>query len=224
MGALARGFCYTAAMSKFAILLGGTVVPTTRLRMQLVGARVIAADSGMAHAATLGLLPELWVGDFDSADATLQSSFAHVERQIHATEKDATDGELAIAEAMRRGATQLILVGGSGGQLDHTLAHAGFLVALERRGMSAFMTSGNEEAYPLVQELYFDDVRIGSRISIVPMTDLKSLTITGVKWPLTKRDVPLGAALTLSNVVAGPVNIDLRFGAALVLIYPTTLD
>ena len=86
------------------------------------------------------------------------------------------------------------------------------------------MTSGTEEVYPLVAELSVDDVNIGSRISIVPMTDLKALTITGVKWPLTKRDVPLGAALTLSNVVEGPVNIDLRFGAALVLIYPTTLD
>ncbi len=211
-------------MSKFAILLGGTVVPTKRLRMQLVGARVIAADSGMAHAAALNITPELWVGDFDSSNAVLQASYSKVPRQTHSVDKDATDGELAIAEAMRRGATNLILVGGSGGQLDHTLAHAGFLVALARRGMPAFLTSGTEEAYPLVEELYIDDVSIGSRISVVPMTDIKALTITGVKWPLTKRDVPLGSALTLSNVVGGPVNIDLRFGAALVLIYPTTLD
>jgi thiamine pyrophosphokinase len=211
-------------MSKFAVLLGGTVTPTQRLRMQLVGARVIAADSGMAHAAALNLKPELWVGDFDSSDAALQNTYAHIERQTHDAEKDATDGELAIAESMRRGATQLILVGGSGGQLDHTLAHAGFLVALERRGMSAFMTSGHEEAYPLVEEVSFDDLRVGTRLSIVPMTDLKMLSITGVKWPLSKRDVPLGSALTLSNTVIGPVSIDLRFGAALVLIYPTSLE
>jgi thiamine pyrophosphokinase len=211
-------------MSKFAILLGGKVIPTQRLRMQLVGARVIAADSGMIHASTLNLTPELWVGDFDSSDVQLQASYVHVPRQTHDAEKDATDGELAIAEAMRRGATQLILVGGSGGQLDHTLAHAGFLIALERRGMSAFMTSGDEEAYPLVEEINFDDLRIGTRLSIVPMTDLKMLSVTGVKWPLSKRDVPLGSALTLSNNVAGPVTIDLRFGAALVLIYPATLE
>ena len=192
--------------------------------MQLVGARVIAADSGMAHAAAFNITPELWVGDFDSSNAELQAAYPRVPRQTHSVDKDATDGELAIAEAMRRGATKLILVGGSGGQLDHTLAHAGFLVALERRGMSAFMTSGTEEAYPLVEELFLDDVSIGSRISVVPMTDLKSLSISGVKWPLTKRDVPLGAALTLSNIVEGAVNIELRFGAALVLIYPTSLE
>jgi thiamine pyrophosphokinase len=192
--------------------------------MQMVGARVIAADGGMIHAAPLNLTPELWVGDFDSSDAELQSTYKNVPRQVHDAEKDATDGELAIAEAMRRGATQLILVGGSGGQLDHSLAHAGFLVALERRGMSAFMSSGHEEAYPLVEELQIDDMRTGTRLSVVPMTDLKALTIAGVKWPLSKRDVPIGSALTLSNVVTGTVNIELRFGAALVLIYPNILE
>jgi thiamine pyrophosphokinase len=211
-------------MSKFVILLGGAVTPTQRLKDQIADARVIAADSGIVHAKALSLSPELWVGDFDSSNAKLQEAYAHVPKQKFSPEKDATDGELAIAEAMRRGATQLVLVGGFGGQFDHALAHAGFLVALERRGMSAFMSSGNEEAYPLVEELVIDDLAVGTRLSIVPMTDLKSLSITGVKWPLTKRDVPLGAALTLSNVVAGPVSIDLRFGAGLVLIYPTTLD
>jgi thiamine pyrophosphokinase len=211
-------------MSKFVILLGGAVTPTQRLKDQIAEARVIAADNGIVHAKALSLSPELWVGDFDSSNAALQEAYAHVPKQKFSAEKDATDGELAIAEAMRLGATQLVLVGGFGGQFDHTLAHAGFLVALERRGMSAFMSSGNEEAYPLVEELLIDDLAVGTRLSIVPMTDLKSLSITGVKWPLTKRDVPLGAALTLSNVVAGPVSIDLRFGAGLVLIYPTTLD
>ena len=53
-------------MSKFAILLGGDVTPTPRLTRQLEGARVISADGGMMHAEALNLVPELWVGDFDS--------------------------------------------------------------------------------------------------------------------------------------------------------------
>ncbi|MBC8036451.1 MAG: thiamine diphosphokinase, partial [Rhizobiales bacterium] len=42
-------------MARFAILLGGDLTVTARLRKQLAQARVIAADRGMIHAAMLGL-------------------------------------------------------------------------------------------------------------------------------------------------------------------------
>ena len=211
-------------MSNFAILLGGNVKPTKRLKKQLEGARVIAADSGMQHADSLGLKPELWVGDFDSASPHLQKKHQDVPRQTYEVEKDATDGEIAIAEALRRGATSLILVGGFGGQFDHTLAHAGFLLALAKRGMDIFMSSGNEEAQALVDAMTIDDLSFGTRLSIAPFSDLRGLTVSGVKWPLTKRDVPLGSALTLSNIVTGSVRISLLSGSALILTYPTELE
>ncbi len=211
-------------MSKFAILLGGNVKPTKRLKKQLEGARVIAADSGMQHADSLSLKPELWVGDFDSASPHLQKKHNDVPRQTYDAEKDATDGEIAIAEALRRGATSMILVGGFGGQFDHTLAHAGFLLALAKRGMDIFMSSGNEEAQALVGEMAIDDLSFGTRLSIAPFSDLRGLTLSGVKWPLTKRDVPLGSALTLSNIVTGSVRISVLSGSALILTYPTELE
>ena len=211
-------------MSNFAILLGGNVKPTKRLKKQLEGARVIAADSGMQHADSLSLKPELWVGDFDSASPHLQKKHKDVPRQTYDVEKDATDGEIAIAEALRRGATSLILVGGFGGQFDHTLAHAGFLLALTKRGMKIFMSSGDEEAHALVDEIAIDDLSFGTRLSVAPFADLRGLTLSGVKWPLTKRDVPLGSALTLSNIVTGSVRISLLSGSALILTYPTELE
>ena len=211
-------------MSNFAILLGGNVKPTKRLKKQFEGARVIAADSGMQHADSLSLKPELWVGDFDSASPHLQKKHKDVPRQTYDVEKDATDGEIAIAEALRRGATSLILVGGFGGQFDHTLAHAGFLLALTKRGMKIFMSSGDEEAHALVDEIAIDDLSFGTRLSVAPFSDLRGLTLTGVKWPLTKRDVPLGSALTLSNIVTGSVRISLLSGSALILTYPTELE
>ncbi len=212
------------AMTKFVILLGGDVTPTQRLRHQLANAAVIAADSGIGHAALLGLTPLLWIGDFDSSTAEQKKTYAHVPRQTYNAEKDATDGELAISEALRRGASELVLVGGFGGQFDHTMAHVSFLLSLTRRDIPVFMTSGHEEAHVLNHDLEFTDVAIGTRISVVPVTDLKALTLAGVKWPLNRRDVPLGSALTLSNVVTGPVDIELKFGTALVVFYPRELD
>jgi thiamine pyrophosphokinase len=207
-------------MSRFAILLGGDVAVTARLSAQVSGARVIAADSGMAHAAKLKLDAELWVGDFDSADAALQEAYAHVPRKVYPADKDATDGEIAVTEALRRGATSLVLVGGLGGQFDHALAHGVMMLALAARGMVVFSTSGHEEAYPLVDDLDLPDVPTGSRVSVVGVSELKGLSIEGVRWPLKGHDVPLGSSLTLSNISDGRLRISLARGQAMVLVYP----
>ena len=61
--------------TSFTLLLGGSLTVTDRLRALTNGSRVIAADSGMRHAADLGVTPELWVGDFDSSDADLIAQF-----------------------------------------------------------------------------------------------------------------------------------------------------
>lgn len=207
-------------MSKYAILLGGPVTPTKRLLEQLIGVRVIAADGGMLHATPLKLVPELWVGDFDSTPQALADKWKNVPRQTHPVEKDASDGELAISEALRRGATSLILVGGMGGQLDHVLAHAGFLLALAKRGLDVMMTSGTEEAYGLASELELPFEKPGTRISVMPFTDLMGFSINGVKWPLTNRGIKLGTAHTLANLVTGQVKMSLAYGNAVVTVYP----
>ena len=116
--------CYAAGMSKrFTILLAGDLTVTDRLKAQVEGSRLIAADGGMAHAAALCMVPELWIGDFDSSDARLMAQYPDVPRQTHPPAKDTTDGELAIQEVMAMGAGEIVLAGGLGGQMDHAFAH-----------------------------------------------------------------------------------------------------
>jgi thiamine pyrophosphokinase len=206
-------------MSKYAILLGGKLTVTKRLRQQLEGVKYIAADGGITHAQALGVIPEVWVGDFDSTDKNLERKFEDIPRQTYPVEKDASDGELAISEALRQGATSLVLVGGFGGQLDHVLAHCGFLIALAKRDVEIFMTSGTEEAHALVGDITLANLPTGTRISLMPMTDLAGLSIAGVRWPLSKRNVKLGSALTLANVSEGEVKISLQHGHGIVLTY-----
>lgn len=207
-------------MTTFAILLGGDLRVTARLRAQLHGARVIAADSGMMHAAALGMVPELWVGDFDSAGSELAIQYREVPRDMHAPEKDATDGALAVAAAIARGASRIVLAGGLGGQADHTAGLLGQSLQIARGGRSCLVTSGMEEAYPLLPGRLRIDLPEGSRVSLVPFADFDGLDLDGVKWPLRSRHVPLGSTLTLSNVALGPVSIGLRGGHGIVLAMP----
>lgn len=207
-------------MTRFVVLLGGDLTATRRLRSQIQAARIIAADGGMIHAETLGVTPELWVGDFDSTSDDLAERHRDVPRHKFPAEKDKTDGEIAVDEALKLGAREIVLVGGLGGQTDHSAAHLGLILKLGRRRVHAFITSGHEEAYPILNGTHHYDLPQGSRFSVVPFTDLAGLDLEGVKWPLTNRSVPLGSSLTVSNIAMGPVTVRLSQGYAVALAYP----
>jgi thiamine pyrophosphokinase len=207
-------------MARFSILVSGHLRPTRRLLGQVAGTRAIAADNGMAHAEALKLDVELWVGDFDSASPALMARHHAVEREIHPEAKDASDSEIAVDAAIRRGARDVVLVGGFGGQSDHALSHVMLAVKLAREGVAAMVTSGYEEAYPLIPGRHRLDLPVGSRLSLIALSDLGALSLTGVQWPLAKRHVLFGSTLTLSNVVLGPCAVTLEAGHGVIIAYP----
>jgi thiamine pyrophosphokinase len=168
-------------------------------------------------------VPELWIGDFDSSDASLMAQYPDVQRQTHPPAKDTTDGELAIQEVMAMGAREIVLAGGLGGQMDHAFAHLMLLLKAHARGLKVMLTSGHEEAWPVIDDALELDLPVGARLSVLPVTDLIGLSISGVRWPLEARDVVLGSTLTLSNeVVSSPVRIANTKGMAVVLVYPAS--
>ena len=208
-------------MSRFSILLGGDVSPTPRLLRQLDGTRVIAADAGMAHAGPLGLVPELWVGDFDSVPDTLSDRLAAVPRRAFPFEKDKTDGELAIEAALEQGATSLLLVGAFGGRRsDHEFLHLAIAMRLAAASLAVVLTSGPQEGHPLHHGSQFFDYGDGTLFSILGFTALSGLTITGAKWPLDAVRVEFGSSLTISNETRGRLAITLGDGQAMLIAHP----
>lgn len=212
------------AMSLFTILLGGELTRTPRLDAQIAGSRIIAADSGIRHAAALSVVPELWTGDFDSVTDQDRAAHAAVPIAAFPAEKDATDGELAVDEALARGATRLVLAGAFGGpRADHEFRHLAAALALAERGVDVLLTSGVQEAAPLLPGADRDfDYQDGTLFSVIGFTDLAALTLTGAKWPLANRDVPFGSSLTLSNNVRGRLSARLGAGRAMLIAHPET--
>ncbi|WP_340159110.1 thiamine diphosphokinase [uncultured Hoeflea sp.] len=207
--------------STFAVLLGGTLEIDDRVLELMQGARVIAADGGMRHAQALGVLPEVWVGDFDSTPDGLSEFHAATPRMPFPAEKNFTDGELAIEEAIERGATRLVLIGSFGGErTDHSLSHLLLAVTLAERGFEVVLTSGQEEAVPLLPGSRELELPAGSLFSVVAFTDLAGLSLTGAKYPLDQADIAFGASRTISNVAEGPVTASLGAGRALIIARP----
>ncbi|WP_394887670.1 thiamine diphosphokinase [Mesorhizobium sp. AaZ16] len=211
-------------MSRFAILLGGGLVRTPRLDAQVAGARVIAADSGIRHAASLGVTPELWVGDFDSVPPMLPAHYADIPRKTFPHEKDKTDGELAIADALGLGATSLVLCGAFGGQrADHEFLHLALAVQLAEAGIEVTLTSGSQEGFPLLPGTADFDYEDGTLFSILGFSELFGLSVEGAKWPLRNVEVAFGSSLTISNETRGRLRISLERGRAVLLAHPYPL-
>ncbi|MGO4437348.1 thiamine diphosphokinase [Rhizobium sp. RAF56] len=209
----------------FTILLGGELRLTERLRQRVVGSRFIAADGGMRHAAALGVVPELWVGDFDSTPADLERAFAEVPKQPYPAAKAVTDGEIAVSEAIERGARGLILAGALGGERsDHALQHLLFGVTLAEQGFDVLLTSGDEEAVPLLAGTIDLALPAESLFSVLGLSELKGLFIENARYPLRDFHLPFGSSRTISNVAEGPLRLSLGSGRAVVLARPYDLS
>ncbi|KQR79410.1 thiamine diphosphokinase [Rhizobium sp. Leaf341] len=205
----------------FTILLGGPLTMTDRLAAQLAGTRVIAADGGMRHAAAIGLAPELWVGDFDSTPQALMAAWPDVRREPYPPAKNETDGEIAVAAALERGARKLVLAGALGGERsDHAFQHLLYSLHLAETGLDVLLTSGEEEAVPLLPGITEVALPRGCLFSILGLDTLTDLSIAGARYPLSRFAMPFGSSRTISNVAEGPVQLTLGAGRAMLVARP----
>ncbi len=97
-------------------------------RRLLAGWPLIAVDGGLNHCRALGILPDLIVGDFDSAEPAVLRAYTGVERLQFPTEKNETDLQLALGIAVGRFRPERIYVYGAlGVRTDHLLANLSLL-------------------------------------------------------------------------------------------------
>ena len=202
-------------MSRFTVLLAGPIHVTPRLLSEVAGTRAIAADAGIAHAARLGLHPELWVGDFDSHEGGAGEG---VPRHEWPRDKDRTDGEIAIDEAFARGASSVLLVGAFGGRTDHVFSHLVVALRESEAGRPVLLFDGLEWGVPLRPGSQSLPAEGGAQFSILKFSDLRGLSIRGARFPLDRVDIPFTSILTQSNEVTGEIEIDLGEGRALLLL------
>ena len=128
-------------------LIGGSpeAQPPTRLA-PAPGELVIAADHGAAHARAWGWPLHLLVGDLDSlgADEAALVVASGVPVITAPAAKDETDLELALAHALARGASEIIICAALGGRADHLLANVLLLARPELADLAVTLVDGRE--------------------------------------------------------------------------------
>ena len=138
----------------------------------------------------------------------------------HPVRKDVTDGELAVDEALRRGAGEVLLAGATGA-LDHTLGHLAILRRLASRGVAARLVAPDLTVTVLIAPAAVAlDAPAGTRVSVSAVGEAATVTLTGLDYPLDHGVLPADACLGLGNHVAaaGDARIVLHEGTVVVLV------
>ena len=91
---------------------------------------VIAADGGFDTLLSLGIKPDLLLGDMDSVSSATEGT----EKLVYPVRKDETDSFLAYREGVRHGCSEFMLYGCTGGREDHTFANYALLVYAREAG------------------------------------------------------------------------------------------
>jgi thiamine pyrophosphokinase len=184
---------------------------------------VVAADGGALKARALGLRPDVVVGDSDSlpADASDALRADGVEVIVHPAEKDESDTELAVREALKRGARALLIVGAFGGpRLEHTIANLLLLCMPELSGCDARLADGASVVRLLEGggKLAINGQR-GDFVSLFPLASIaEGVTTTGLAYALTDEPLTQGPARGLSNLMTGDLaTVSARSGRLLVV-------
>jgi len=163
---------------------------------------IIAADGGLRYPVAAGRIPELLIGDLDSLPADLAETIETWEMEIirHPRDKDETDLELALLLAVRRYPNATILVlGGTGGRLDHTVANILLTAHPDLLGRSIRFLEDRELAWLVAGETEIIG-RPGDTVSLIPLGgSARVAETTGLRWPLTGDTLAFGPARGISN-------------------------
>ena len=184
------------------------------------GAFVIAADSGLEHAAALGLRVDVLVGDLDSASAhavrAAEQAGVRVER--HPVDKEATDLELALEHALALGASHVTVISGGGGaRLDHHLAELVLLAAARFAPLHIDARIGPARAVAIhAGEAVALSGEAGALLTLLALGGpAHGVTTTGLRWPLRGETLYPGSTRGVSNVIDAPVQIAISGGSLL---------
>jgi thiamine pyrophosphokinase len=207
------------------VVAHGDVLPSDRAVIEAKD-YVVAADGGAFALERWKILPHLVVGDMDSlGDAGVERmSRQGIPVAKFSAAKDESDLELAVAQAIEVGATEIVLLGALGGdRLDHETANLLLLadpgydgVRLEaRRGALRIRPVRGQGSLSLAGP-------VGALVTLLPVNgDAEGVVTKGLRFPLNGETLRFGRARGLSNEVASlPATVTVRKGSLLVFETP----
>lgn len=178
---------------------------------------IIAADGGQNRAREFGLQPDCVIGDFDSTTLNEDFDCLYI---TYPAEKDLTDTEAALTHALEKGCRNVILLGGMGGRMDHTMGNIGLLDKyyssfyhmefIDGKNRMELLKNSGRTLKRDARYKYFGLVSLNAEAS--------GIDIRGAKYELTGASLERASTLGVSNEFSeDTVEIYVREGTLLIV-------
>ena len=170
---------------------------------------VVAADAGADRLLKYNIIPDIVIGDLDSIS---NKTSTKLEEWIVSNKNiQKTDLEKAVDYAFEKGATEIQIVGWSGGRIDHTLAALGLAFNPKISLIDEQFT---------VEAVTYSKIIKGSEstlFSLVAMPEAR-VSVDGARWELQHEKLKMGGRGIHNEIgSSGEVTIECHSGNLLVI-------
>lgn len=163
----------------------------------------IAADGGALRLKELDIKPDLIIGDLDSLDKSTLANFKKNKIKIkkYPSDKNETDGELAVNYCIKNNYDKIILTFALGGRCDQQLANIFLLEYAQENGINAIIQEGEKEIGLVNKEKIIQD-KIDWGLSLIPIdNEVENVNISGCKYNLSSYNLKRSKSRGISNLI-----------------------
>jgi thiamine pyrophosphokinase len=189
---------------KASIIANGNIESFGMLQEEINSSEVIlCADGGAEYAYRYGITPHYLIGDFDSISSDVLEFYNNQKIEIlkYPKEKDFTDTEICVNKALELGCSEICIIAGVGGRIDHSLGNIGLLHLINKNGAQGCITGNDCIIYLCSSEISIQG-EIGDTISVIPyMGNAEGLNSSGLKYALSNSTIEFGKPTGVSNIM-----------------------
>lgn len=158
---------------------------------------IICADNGYSVAKDNGIIPDVIIGDFDSIKIDLPSDIEAIKLPV---EKDVTDTLACVKYAINKCFKDIIILGGIGGRLDHTMANLQCLLYGLSAGVKIELRDNNNIATLHFPSEIIIEKKENFKLSLFSFSDVcDGISTKGLKYKLFNGKLSQGFPLGISN-------------------------
>ena len=191
---------------------------------------VVCADSGLNTAYHLGIPVHYFMGDFDSVAPEILEAYKNGEVSgsekcewvRYPREKDYVDTQLVIQWILEKRASEIHILGATGGRLDHFLANVNILMLPLKKKVPAYIADPQNRIRLIDGTLQISREELyGKYLSLLPLTtQVTGVTLQGLKYIIKDYTLEVGIARAISNEMdenSDMARIELKSGVLIVV-------